>query len=98
MGNHWESNPRPPTLAVDALTTELDYPASNPMIIINPVVGNYYTWEHSYIFGIDLPGDCVYNSYKGCACCIYKFSYSQLPIVAKGHSSHVYFHVGIDVQ
>ena len=29
MGSHWESNPRPPTLAVDALTTELRlYPAA----------------------------------------------------------------------
>ena len=28
MGSHRESNPRPPTLAVNALTTELlDYPA-----------------------------------------------------------------------
>ena len=30
MGSHWESNPRPPTLAVDALTTELRLPCSNP--------------------------------------------------------------------
>ena len=30
MGSHWESNPRPPTLAVDTLTTELRLPCSNP--------------------------------------------------------------------
>ena len=28
--SHWESNPRPPTLAVDALTTELRLPCSSP--------------------------------------------------------------------
>ena len=32
MGSHWESNPKPPTLAVDALTTELHQPCSNPAL------------------------------------------------------------------
>ena len=31
MGSHWDSNPRPPTLAVDTLTTELRLPGSNPV-------------------------------------------------------------------
>ena len=35
MGSHWESNPRPPTLAVDALTTELQLPCSNPVLSLS---------------------------------------------------------------
>ena len=35
MGSHWESNPRPPTLAVnDALTTELRLPCNNPALVL----------------------------------------------------------------
>ena len=30
LGSHWELNPMPPTLGVDALTTELRLPCSNP--------------------------------------------------------------------
>ena len=32
MGSHRELNPRPPTLAVDALTAELRLPCSNPAL------------------------------------------------------------------
>ena len=35
MGSHWESNPRPPTLAVDALTTELRLPYMEEMIKVS---------------------------------------------------------------